>query len=109
MSDVLTYRRDSSPDDLQPGECVIRKTVDTSVWVLWFCALRDADGQQELFAVPVNPNGPYLEKEEGVRRRTWGLMKQDASTWQISPSIHFVGIWHHTPKIIGVPSGEAWQ
>jgi hypothetical protein len=124
----LRYRPGAvDPDDLKIGECTIRRVsrwgqgtilgeenaerdgIPVSLgWLLWFCVPRDSDRQQELFAVQVNPNGPYLEKD-GTRRRTWGLAKAGEGTWQISPSINFEGIWHHTPAIVGVPDGEPWQ
>ena len=128
----LQYRAGTSPDDLRPGECVVRgsraedglgrlvseqtsgtgKTV--SFWNLWFCAIREDNGQQELFAGPVNPRGPYIEKSQN-NRRTWGLADLGGGCWQISPSIHFTpdvpggkSVWHQTPTIVGVPAGEPW-
>lgn len=129
---TLAYRSGASPDDLKPDECTIRssraedglgelvkeqisgtgKTV--RFWNLWFCAMREDNGQQELFAVPVNPRGPYIEKSAN-NRRTWGLADCGGGRWQVSPSIHFTGdegklsVWHQTPMLVNVPDGEPWQ
>lgn len=69
-------------------------------------------------AVPVNPDGPYVEVGPSGRR-TWGLARVGAGVWQVNPSVDVVGakrpdgtrepsLWHQTPRIVGVPDGERW-
>ena len=76
-------------------------------------------------AVPVNPNGTYVE--HGPGGRTWGLTRVGGGRWQVNPSIDVKQgpdapvfapgaearssgtIWHQTPVLVGVPDGEAWQ
>jgi hypothetical protein len=128
---VLTYKHHAQIEDLHVGECTIHRASGSGParwWLLWFNVLRDNDGKPEIFCVPVNPNGPYLE--QGPGGRTWGLTKPEASThehgdgqsnWQISPSINVLddrdavagthehpSIWHQTPEISNVPDDEAW-
>ena len=132
MSDApLKYVPRAHADDLAPFECTIHRASGSNAarwWLLWFCAPRDSDGITELFAVPVNPLGVYIENGPGGR--TWGLSLPPASVqeiapgthnWLITPSInvldtrdavagthHWPSLWHHTPEIIGVPDDEVW-
>jgi len=126
----LTYRSGVDLDDLQLNECTIRgasKQDGSKWWNLWFYVNRTFDGKPELFAVPVNPNGPFLP--EGRGGKTWGLNRTSEDIWQVSPSINFesfvdpqgkevaentpnvrkIELWHQTPTIINVPSNEPWQ
>jgi hypothetical protein len=121
----LQYKATVDIDDLAVGECTIRRaTISTGAyyWNLWFCVLRETDGQPDIFVVPVNPNGSFLENGPGGK--TWGFAPAVPvpGTWQISPSINVLNtrevhpgehaqpsLWHQTPTIVGVPAGEAWM
>ena len=124
--DVLKYRPFVMIDDLSVDECTIHRSrsVEATWWNLWLHVLRDTDSQSEIVCVPVIPNGSYTENGPGGK--SWGLTRTEDGVWQISPSInvfsdenakrirgglprHDQSIWHHTPKIVGVPSGESWQ
>jgi hypothetical protein len=133
---TLCYRGNVGVEDLEVGECTIHRAGDSSGarwWLLWFRVNRETDGQPDDFAVPVNPNGGWIELGSGGK--TWGLTRIDNPDkvgrwqWQISPSINVTGsralhpgvhemaglapgyesLWHQTPIIVGVPDGEAWQ
>ena len=121
---VLTYRGYHVPvEDLAVGECTVRPTRNSagaSWWALWFCVLRETDGQPDCFEVPINPNGSY--SEAGPGGKTWGLTRSTPGAWQVSPSINVLNtrdlhpgahpsapsLWHQTPMIVGVPEGEPW-
>lgn len=124
MNEILKYRRHAQVEDLQVGECTIHRASNSTSgrwWQLWFRVLRDTDGVDEVFCVPVRPNMTFLPNGPGGK--TWGLnTKSGGSDWQISPSINVLGngdahegqrnevsIWHHTPCITDVPLGENWQ
>lgn len=122
----LHYRSRAHVDDLLVGECTIYRAGDSSGrrwWLLWFRAPRDTDGGEEDFAVPVNPNGSFLENGPGGK--TWalnrGYSESGSGTWQITPSINVedtrelhpngqtsTSLWHHTPTISGVSDDEPW-
>ena len=119
----LRYRAYVDIDDLQVGECTVRPVkTDAGVrWFnLWFRVKRDSDGQEDVFGVPINPNGGFIEAGPGGK--TWGLTKQGPGVWQVSPSINVldtrdvhpgehpsVSLWHQTPSVVDVPDGECWQ
>lgn len=130
---TLRYRSNVCVSELAVGECTMHRAADSSGarwWLLWFRVNRDSDGLPDDFAVPVNPNGPYLDPGPGGR--TWGLNRVDRElqpgAWQVSPSIDVkntravhageavapmivpapTSLWHQTPTIIEVPDGEAW-
>jgi len=122
----LAYRPSALIEDLQPSECTIHRaglSDGRRWWLLWFCVYReDRAGQTVTIAVPVNPNGPYVEAGPGGR--TWGLRPAGPGRWQVNPSIDAKGertavpgflqhpapsIWHQTPAIVDVPADEAWQ
>jgi hypothetical protein len=125
----LRYRAHADPTDLAPGECTIRSAAHYDGragrwWMLWFCVLRESDGQPEVDAVAVAPGGVYCE--QGVGGRTWGFKHDGPGRWQVSPSIHVLEqdptvpqpgpdgkpvmrtAWHQTPAVVGVPDGEPW-
>ena len=95
---VLRYRHNIMVDDLTVGECTIHRASDSHAarwWLLWFYVLRDSDAQPEVFCVPVNPGGAYVEAGPGGR--TWGLTCPPASAhmalpgtknWMVAPSIN---------------------
>lgn len=117
----LTYRVVRHVGELELGECTVRGAHDDRArvwWMLWAWVRRQDGGEPFYVAVPVNPHGPYLEVGPSGRR-TWGLARVDATTWQVAPSIDVVGdkrpdgsrepsLWHHTPRVVGVPAGEPW-
>lgn len=122
----LAYRSSALVEDLKPGECTIHRAGLSDVkrwWLLWFCVYReDRAAHTVTLAVPVNPNGPYVEAGPGGR--TWGLRRSGADRWQVEPSVDAKGdrsavpgflnhpapsIWHQTPALVEVPAGEAWQ
>lgn len=128
---ALQYRSKTLIEDLAVGECTVHRASGSSSarwWLLWWHALRDNDGQPELFCVPINPGGPYIDSGPGGR--TWGLTCPEASShvpntgtknWRISPSINVLGnrdaiggmknlpsVWHQTPEILNVPDDEPW-
>ena len=121
MSD-LHYRSFVYVDDLAVGECTIHRAGNASGaswWLLWFRVNRETDGQPDDFGVPINPNGSFIEAGPGGK--TWGLNRAEPGAWQVSPSINVINtgevhpgehgapsLWHQTPKIVGVPDGEAW-
>ncbi len=119
---VLTYRVAERIGDLALGECVVRDSRDKlgrSWWQLWAWVLRADTGVPLYVGVPVNPNGPYLERTGPSGRRTWGLSRVGEREWQVSPSIDVLGaergdgtrepsLWHETPRIVGVPASERW-
>jgi hypothetical protein len=118
---ALVYRAVTWIIDLALDECTIRSARDNegrAWWQLWTWVLRADTGEPFYVAVPVNPNGPYVEVGPSGRR-TWGLTRASASDWQVLPSIDVVGkerpdgtrepsLWHVTPTIVGVPEGERW-
>jgi hypothetical protein len=121
---TLRYRSNVCVSDLKVGECTIHRagTADNARWwLLWFCVARVTDGRPMDAAVPINPNGSYVEAGPGGK--TWGLTKTAVGTWQIAPSINVLGtrvvhpgthptevsLWHETPTIVDVPDGETWQ
>lgn len=120
---TLQFKSHARVDDLAVGECTIHRASSSGAarwWLLWFNVLRDSDGQPEVFCVPVNPNGSYIENGPGGR--TWGLTRLPGTeSWQIAPSINVLdsrnavagdhpadSLWHQTPVIIGVPPDEPW-
>ena len=121
----LSYRHNICVSDLAIGECTVHRAGNSAGarwWLLWFRVYRDDDGRPDDFAVPINPNGPWLE--DGPGGKTWGFNLIDArdGTWEVSPSINVLGsrevhpgehsevsIWHYTPEIVDVPrAGVAW-
>jgi hypothetical protein len=121
---TLRYRSNVGVEDLAVGECTIHRAGDATGkrwWLLWFYVNCETDGQPKDFAVPVNPNGGWIE--DGPGGKTWALTRDtlDASTWHVSPSINVINtgdvhagehtapsLWHQTPDIIGVIVGDAW-
>ncbi len=121
---VLRYRSKVDVEDLAIGECTMHRAANsdgTRWWLLWIHVNRDNDGQPDDFAVPVNPNGSYIEAGPGGK--TWGLTLTESGVWQVSPSINVLetgaihagehpasSLWHQTPTIVGVPEGaiEEW-
>jgi hypothetical protein len=128
---VLQYVPNTMIHDIAIGQCTIHRASGSTAarwWLLWFSVRRDTDGQQELFCVPVNPGGGYLDSGPGGK--TWGLTCPSSAhqpdtgrkDWQISPSINVLedsrdahpgphpsgSAWHHTPEILNVPDGEPW-
>lgn len=111
-----------SVEDLQVGECTMRRAVDPNgarYWHMWFRALRETDGQPFDFCVPMNPNGGYTEN--GAGGKTWGLACIGIGAWQVSPSINVLNtgdvhpgehaapsLWHQTPTVTGVPDDAPW-
>jgi hypothetical protein len=121
---TLRYRSNVCVSDLRVDECTIHRagTADNARWwLLWFCVEREGVCQLMDAAVPINPNGTYVEAGPGGK--TWGLTKTSAGTWQVAPSINVLGtrvahpgdhptevsLWHETPAIVDVPDGETWQ
>jgi hypothetical protein len=104
----LRYRADVRVDDLAIGECTIHSASDGRHrwWHLVFLVAREDNGQPEFLRVPVIPGGAF--DEHGPGGRSWGLTSLGGGAWQVSPSIDFGGVWHQTPKIVGVPTGERW-
>ena len=114
-------------EELTLGECTLRRCANadgTTWWNLWFRVARETDGVPEVFEVPVIPRGAYTEAGPGGR--SWGLNDQGGGVWQVSPSINVVNtgngsathpgdhstlpsLWHKTPSVEGVPTGEPWQ
>jgi len=108
---------------LQLNECTVRGAGladGTKYWMLWFCVNRDSDGAMDVFGVPINPNGSFVENGPGGK--TWGLTNLGSGQWQVAPSINVLNtrdphpgehpapsLWHQTPKVIGVPDGEPWS
>ena len=123
MSFCLQYKSHALIEDLVLGECTIHRAASASGrwWILWFYVARETDGRPEDFAIPVNPNGSYVENGPGGR--TWGLNRSEAGVWSISPSINVENtdartvhagdhpvpsLWHQTPDIVYVPENEPW-
>lgn len=128
MSVTLRYRSNVDVGDLGIGECTIHRAANDSGarwWLLWFRVNREDNGQAADFAVPINPNGSFIE--DGPGGKTWGLTHAlgpdgyGESAWQIAPSINVLGTgalhpgahdapsqWHQTPVIVEVPDGESW-
>ncbi len=118
----LRYRSFVDVSDLAVGECTIHRAGNSTGarwWNLWLRVNRETDGQPDDFLVPVQPNGSFVEAGPGGK--TWGLARAELGAWQVSPSINVLGtrelhpgahdapsLWHQTPKIVGVPEGEAW-
>jgi hypothetical protein len=97
-------------EDLAVGECTVwalSRENERVGWGLYFLANRSDNGKPEIFRVPIIVGGGFTES--GPCGRSWGFTKIAAGTWQVSPSIHFPGVWHETPRIVGVPDGEPWQ
>ena len=120
---TLHYRSNVCVDELNVGECTVHRAANDQGarwWLLWFRVTRETDNQPADFAVPINPNGPFVEAGSGGK--TWGLTQSGPDTWQIAPSINVLpggavqegapadaSLWHQTPALVGVPAGEAWQ
>jgi hypothetical protein len=124
----LVYKEQARIEDLAPNTCTVHRagTADGKRWwLLWLYVYRD-DRLGELIdlAVPVNPNGTFVENGPGGR--TWGLVNIGGGVWQISPSVNVIGqgdarilhpgehpsapsIWHQTPTMVGVPGTENWS
>jgi hypothetical protein len=126
----LKYKSFAEVGELAVGECTVHHASSGTArfWNLWMRVLRDNDGQPDVFCVPVNPRGSYVERGPGGK--TWGLNVPVASmydiapatkNWAISPSINVLNsgdkhpgphptpsLWHQTPEILGVPDGESW-
>lgn len=110
----LQYRAGVHPNDLQPGECVVRPCSDARgrFWWLTLAFTRRDAGERDWVGVPVTPRGPG----DKTFRLTWGLTEVGGGVWQISPSIRTtekiggaeVEIYHETPRIVGVPATEPW-
>jgi hypothetical protein len=125
----LRYKSGVMVEELAIGDCCIHRVSGSdgkpAYWHLWFYVAREDNGAPETFAVPIIPRGAYTETGPGGR--SWGFTDQGGGTWQISPSINVVNldatghevvagpnahqqsIWHQTPAVIGVPTGEPWQ
>jgi hypothetical protein len=119
---TLRYRSNVCVGDLEVGECTMHRAAnDTGArwWLLWFRVNREDNGQAADFAVPMNPNGGWIEAGPGGK--TWGLIRSSPGAWQVFPSINVLGTnelhpgpheapsqWHQTPVITDVPEGEAW-
>lgn len=109
MSDATLRYETCALEDLPVGACVVRRTRDDAGphWMLWF-RVRDEVGADSgavvLLAVPVSARGPGESP-----RRTWGLTRVAPDTWQVSPSIDVADVWHHTPRIVGVPEEAPWE
>lgn len=132
MSYCLQYRTNQQcpfASSLATGECIVRPTANADGtkkwWMLWFCFVRSDNQQREVAAVPIAPNG--APDENGVGGRTWALTNMGAGLWRVTPSINvldhpegllahpgehpdttLVSVWHETPDIVYVPSGEPW-
>jgi hypothetical protein len=117
------------PDELEIGGCTVRRVHNVSGlswWHLIAYVRRDDTGDPVFVEAPINIRGTYAEN--GVGGRTWGFTDMGGGRWQVSPSInvvvnkdntgheviagphtHRVSIWHQTPTVVGVPTGEPWQ
>ncbi|MEX2716747.1 MAG: hypothetical protein Q6370_010640 [Candidatus Sigynarchaeota archaeon] len=102
---TFSYRPWTERGALNLNECTIGPVVG-GWWQLHFY-VRCNDGHEQMFRVPVNPNGSPVE--DGPGGRTWGLTRCGPGEWQIAPSINFDPDWHQTPKIVGVPEREPWM
>jgi len=117
----LRYRGLVPVEDLAIGECTVHRAGNDSGakwWLLWFRVEREDGGGPIDVAVPINPNGSYVE--DGPGGRTWGLTRAGVGTWQVSPSINVLAdqlhpgphespsLWHQTPRVVGVSDGEPW-
>jgi hypothetical protein len=124
---TLKYVSHARIEDLVVGECTIHRASGSRGgrwWQLWFHVLREPDGRPDIFCVPVNPNGPYIDGPGG---RTWGLLPSalpaadGTKKWAISPSINVLAngdadthktpipsLWHQTPEILNVLPTEPW-
>lgn len=118
----LTYRPHARIQELAVGECTIHRAGDATGarwWLLWFFVARETDGVPEDFCVPVYPDG--AASSSGPGGRTWALTQASPGTWQVSPSVNILdtgeavavrvgmgSLWHQTPTIVGVPTGEPW-
>jgi hypothetical protein len=118
----LRYRSSVDVEALAIDECTIHGAGNDGGarwWNLWLCVNRETDGVADYFVVPVLPNGAFTESGPGGK--TWGLSRAEPGAWQVSPSINVLNtgavhpgehaapsLWHQTPKIVGVPEGEAW-
>jgi hypothetical protein len=124
---TLRYRSNVCVSALEVNECTMHRAGDSTGarwWLLWLRVNRDSDGQPDDFAVPVNPNGEWIEAGPGGR--TWGLHRtspvgSEPGVWQVAPSINVLearaayagehdvpSLWHQTPSIVDVPEGETW-
>jgi len=110
----LTYRSAVSPDDLRVGECTIRQAAGLGSdgrtwWNLWCCVQRaDVPTEPLLFRVFVIPRGEH-GPGPSPNQLAWGLTDLGNGRWQVHPSIDHGALWHQTPVLVGVPSGEPWQ
>jgi hypothetical protein len=119
---TLRYQSKRLVDDLAVGECTMHRASNAAGarwWLLWFRVNRETDGQPDDFAVPMNPNGSFIE--DGPGGKTWGLTQTTPGVWQVAPSINVINtgevhpgdhpapsLWHQTPTIVDVPDGESW-
>lgn len=127
---MLIYKARAMVEDLAVGECTMHHASGSIAgrwWQLWFRVLRETDGQPNVFCVPMNPGGSYVENGPGGK--TWGLTVPVATpydiapgtkNWQVSPSINvkqtgdathepettLPSLWHQTPQIVG--DSEPW-
>ncbi len=123
MTTELRYRSNVGVEDLEVGDCTMHRAATADGhrwWLLWFRVVREDTGVAADFAVPMNPNGSFIEA--GTGGKTWGLTAIGGGRWQVSPSInvlpdrrlhageHPAGAsqWHQTPAIVDVPVGEHW-
>ncbi|MGO9832603.1 MAG: hypothetical protein ACLP1X_00130 [Polyangiaceae bacterium] len=125
---VLRYRAGVLLSDLRENECTIHRatTADRTAtyWLLWFYVRRGTDQELEDFAVPIIPRGTY--QETGPGGRSWGFTDQGGGVWALAPSINVLqsavgkmfqpgehpalpSLWHKTPSVENVPTGEPWQ
>lgn len=83
----LRYRSFIGVEELGVNECTIHRAGDGNKrwWNMWFRVVRETDGLEESFVVPVAPLGDYTETGPGGR--TWGLRK-NGDVWQVAPSIN---------------------
>jgi hypothetical protein len=112
MGDITLRYSTADVDELQVGECTIRRTRDDRGlhWRLW---LRICDeiganaGTIVMLGVAVDASGAaYHERDDGMK--IWALRPAGPGAWQVEPSIDAPDIWHHTPLIVGVPASPPW-
>jgi hypothetical protein len=124
---ILRYRSFLPIEELSLNECTIHRASNAGRrwWNLWFFVLRETDGGEEAFVVPVAPGGDYTE--DGPGGRTWGLKRPGGpgSLWEVSPSINVLddegaraliaghaptgkSLWHQNVSIEGVSDADTW-
>ena len=124
MSYTLRYRSYVPVEDLAIGECTVRATgnnAGAAWWQLWFRVLREDNGQPIDVAVPINPNGSFVEAGPGGK--TWGITRTDpvSTTWIVAPSVNVLhtadlhpgdhpepSMWHQNVAVDGVSASDLW-